>query len=216
MFIEVEITKKIIHDLKLKFVVSYTTREKREKETEGVEHYFISPEAAKEKLHTEQILAYTKIGEIEYFSTLETLNDSNLYIIDPLGIKYLRSNFPKLHIKVIYIMTDSDLRMKRAKSRDNKDFIKSFEKRNAAEDKQFTEFENEKSYDYIIFNNNEQKSAVKVLIDYIVQTTKDSLRSDKDLPLYCIVGRTGSGKDSICQEAIKYFENTTSEFTVES
>ena len=216
MFVEVKVTKKIIHDLKLKFVVSYTTRAKREKETEGVEHYFITPEVAKEKMHTEQILAYTKIGKIEYFATLETLNDSNLYIIDPAGIKYLKNNFQKLNIKVIYVMTDSDLRIERAKLRDNEDFAKSFEKRNTAEDEQFTEFENERSYNYIIYNNSDQKYAVNCLIDYVIQTTKDALESDNDLPLYCIVGRTGSGKDSICKHAIEYFENTKSKFTVGS
>lgn len=190
----------------LKPVVSYTTREKREKETNGVEHYFITPEEAKEKLVTEHILAYTKIGEIEYFATLEALNDSNLYIIDPKGIIYLKEHFPKLNIKVIYIMTDNDLRIERAKQRDNKDFLKAFEKRNTDEDEQFTKFEESEDWDIIIYNNGKAEDATKELVDYVMYTTHNALVRGKDDPLYCVAGRTGSGKDYITTCAIKHFQ----------
>lgn len=192
--------------LGLKHVVSYTTRAKREKETDGVEHYFISPEEAKEKLATEHILAYTKIGEIEYFATLESLNDSNLYIIDPKGIEYLKRNFRKLNIKVIYIMTDPELRMQRAKARDNEDFIKSFEKRNAAEDEQFTEFEEYKKWDIILLNNNDGSDCIEDFIAYVLSTMRDAIIENKPDPLYCVVGRTGSGKDYITTRVIDHFK----------
>ena len=192
--------------LGLKPVVSYTTRSKREKETDGVEHYFITPEEAKEKLATEHILAYTKIGEIEYFATLESLNDSNLYIIDPKGIKYLKENFRKLNIKVIYIMTDNELRIQRAKSRDNEDFIKSFEKRNAAEDEQFTEFEEYKKWDIILLNNNDGSDCIEDFIAYVLSTMRDAIIENKPDPLYCVVGRTGSGKDYITTRVIDHFK----------
>lgn len=181
----------------LKPVVSYTTREKREKETDGVEHYFITPEEAKIKLKTEHILAYTEINGIEYFSTIEALNDSNLYIIDPKGIRYIKDHFPKLKIKVIYIMTDNNIRLQRAKLRDNKDFINNFEKRNLSEDDQFTEFEKLQDWDLLLINNN-GRDCIESFLNYILSI------SEKDPTyLYLVAGRTGSGKDFITSEAIK-------------
>lgn len=190
----------------LKPVVSYTTRGKREKETEGIEHYFITPEEARVKLETEQILAYIKIGEIEYFATVEALNGSNLYIIDPKGIKYLKSHFPKMNLTVIYIMTDEELRMKRARERDNEDFIKSFEKRNAAENEQFSEFEQNKEWDILLTNNGDPKDCIQEFYDYVVGKQMDDIKNGSEPTLFLVAGRSGSGKDYITTETIKRFE----------
>lgn len=189
----------------LKPVVSYTTRDKRVNETDGVEHYFITPEVAAEKLKTEHILAYTKIGEIEYFATLEAINDSNLYIIDPKGIAYLKENFPNLNTKVIYIKTDDNLRMKRAAARDNEDFMKSFKSRCEDEDEQFTDFEKAEQYDLLLLNNNDGSDCITAFREFVIKSEKEYLTSGKDKPLYLVVGRTGSGKDYICTETSKSF-----------
>ena len=189
----------------LKPVVSYTTRGKREKETEGIENYFITPEEARVKLETEQILAYTKIGEIEYFATVEALNGSNLYIIDPIGIKYLKSHFPKMNLNVIYIMTDEELRIKRARERDNEDFIKSFEKRNAAENEQFSEFEQNKEWDILLTNNGDPKDCIQEFYDYVVGRQWDDIKNGSEPTLFLVAGRSGSGKDYITTETIKRF-----------
>ena len=192
--------------LKLKPVVSYTTRTKRASETEGVEHYFIKPEEAKDIMEKEQVIAYTKIGEIEYFATIEALNGSNVYIIDPKGLTYLREHCGNLHLLVIYIDTMDIIRRKRAQKRDNVDFLAAFEKRNAAENDQFTEFEKSKDWDWRIENNFDQPhAAIRKLTEYIKLTSFG--REEDEAPiLYCIVGRTGSGKDYLTTQAIKYFE----------
>lgn len=192
--------------LKLKPVVSYTTRPKRSSETEGVEHYFIKPEEAKNIMEKEQVIAYTKIGEIEYFATIEALNGSNVYIIDPKGLTYLREHCGNLHLLVIYIETMDSIRMKRAQKRDNADFLAAFEKRNAAENDQFTEFEKSKDWDWKVENNFDYPhAAIRRLTEYIKLTSFG--REEDEAPiLYCIVGRTGSGKDYLTTQAIKYFE----------
>lgn len=191
--------------INLKPVVSYTTRNKRIGEVEGREHYFINPNQAEIILKTENILAYTKIGDIEYFATLESLNGSNLYIIDPKGIEYIKSKFPDLNYKVVYIHTSTECRMNRAKERDSKDFFEAFEKRNNSEDEQFTNFENNNQWDLLLENNdNCFEYCVNKFIRFVKDTSLD--KSNKDRPLYLIAGRSGSGKDSICREAIRYFK----------
>lgn len=198
--------------LKLKPVVSYTTRAKRNSETEGVEHYFIKPEEAKDIMEKEQVIAYTKIGEIEYFATIEALNGSNVYIIDPKGLTYLRKHCGNLHLLVIYIDTLDAIRRKRAQKRDNIDFLAAFEKRNSDENDQFTEFENKKDWDWRVENNFDQPyAAIKKLTEYI-RLTSIGREEDEDPILYCIIGRTGSGKDYLTTEAIKYFEENPVEF----
>lgn len=194
-------------DYGLKPVVSYTTRGMRENETDGVEHYFITPEVAKEKMETEHILAYTKIGENEYFATVEAINDSNLYIIDPKGIKYLKENFRNIRTKVIYIMTDNELRMERARKRDNKDFIKSFEKRNAEENEQFTQFEENKGWDLLLLNNGDGNDCIEDFYYYVLSVQTDDIKNMRESgTLFLVAGRTGSGKDYITRQVIKKFE----------
>lgn len=192
----------------LKPVVSYATRDMRENETDGVEHYFITPEVAKEKMETEHILAYTRIGENEYFATVEAINDSNLYIIDPKAIKYLKEHFHNIiTTKVIYIITDNELRMERARKRDNKDFIKAFEKRNAEENEQFTEFEENEGWDLLLLNNNDGTDCIEDFYYYIISVqTEDIKKMREQGTLFLVAGRTGSGKDYITRQVIKKFE----------
>ena len=95
-------------------IVSYTTRPKRDSETDGVEHYFVSDEEFEElrkkaasdltnitnaiydgvpkeeipfKLE-DTIIAYTEIGKYKYMALLtEIVNKHhNVYIIDPTGL----------------------------------------------------------------------------------------------------------------------------------
>jgi guanylate kinase len=122
----IQLSKKEYKNMRLKPIVSYTTRPKRERETDGVEHYFISTEKAHELLTTQQIIAYTKIHDktsgvegFEYFATIENIGDSNIYIIDPNGIaylmKYVRSG--DIDISIIYIHVPSFIRKLRSMKR---------------------------------------------------------------------------------------------------
>lgn len=141
-----------------KAVVSYTNREIREGETEGVEHYFVSKEEFTKKYKTKrnEIVAYTKIaneqGEgYEYMALIEDVKEANIYIIDPNGLKYLRDNFgDEIDAVVIYIYAPLKQRKERAKTRS--DYKTKFLKRVSAEQAQFDHFYRHRHFDYVIYN----------------------------------------------------------------
>lgn len=142
-------------------VVSYTTRPKRDNETDGVEHFFITKEQADEILNTSQILAYTKFKNpeneddegYEYFTTLEGLASSNIYIIDPKGIEYLESNqHLKNEIEFISIYIHAPSFIRRYRVRKRSDYKTEYKDRVKSEKKQFQDFVKNKKYDYKIEN----------------------------------------------------------------
>ena len=133
-------------------VVSHTTRPKRDNETNGVEHWFDTKEEFDTLIQNNTMIAYTKIGEYEYCALLEDIGDNAIYIIDPLGIEYLKQNFKdQINLKIIYIYCDEYIRRARASTRS--DFKIAWEDRNKAEDEQFTEFEMNRPWDLLIDNS---------------------------------------------------------------
>ena len=134
----------------LKAVCSYASRPKRENEEEGREHYFVSEEEfatiKKELEEKDELVAYTKIVSssnpdgYEYMASLDAVKDSNLYIIDPKGIKFLKEHFADRieNIVVIYITATLPDRIWRARFRS--DFNTEFRNRVINEFEQFLDF----------------------------------------------------------------------------
>lgn len=122
----------------LNVVKSYTTRPKRS-ETEDT-HIFITPE---ESATITDKVATTEINGYEYFATAAQVNDADIYIIDPNGIKELTANMPDTTFHIIYVTAnDVDRRFNAVKRAENK--IKEeqiFDSRDENEDAQFSEFE---------------------------------------------------------------------------
>lgn len=163
----------------LNILKSYATRPKRSP-TEDT-HTFIDPSESKAK--QVNCIAYTKIGEYEYFATEKQLEECDVYIIDPKGFYELIANRPDLSFHLVYMKSDTDIARNKAISRavgytvesyappsslsdeelanlpekETKEYdaYTIFEKRRADEDKQFSEFE--KRLDEII-NHNEMFS----------------------------------------------------------
>lgn len=136
-----------------KILKSYATRPKRTEE--GDTHIFIKPEDIYQ--HKNDFIAYTKIGDYEYFSTKQQLFNSDVYIIDPEGIKYLKSKIDNIKIVVIYINVDEKERFKRAKQirkDDEKEIIKRFK----AEKQQFDKFKINAEFDYSVKNYDFKKA----------------------------------------------------------
>ena len=181
---------KVVEGLTLKEIVSYTTRGMREGETNGVEHWFVSNPEADEILANESLLAYTEIGENRYFATKERTEDCNLYIIDPNGIKNLEKNSDR-EKRVIYITAPLSVREQRCSGRS--DYNAAFKLRCEKEDEQFNEFEDHKRYDYIISNGTDGR--IEYNIAYVLIYMIQEWRKNKDV-LFCVVGRTGAGKDT--------------------
>lgn len=143
----------------MKAVCSYATRPKRDNETEGVEHYFISPEKMSVIRENERIAAYTKIGDVEYCATVAEVMQSDIYVIDPDGLKNLQIAMKdelinhKLDICTIYVYTPLIIRNKRImESGRGKAAINSFLKRDNDENEQFSQFETVADYNYLLEN----------------------------------------------------------------
>ena len=142
--------------IRLKQLCSYTTRPRRVKE--GDTHIFITPkEVAKYK---DEMIAYTKIGEYEYFATSNQLRECDLYVIDYEGIKYMKSldkDYSDLRFVTIFINTPKHIREKRVMEY-RKDDALTFYKRCFNEDIQFREMLVNGDFDYAVSNVNFEKA----------------------------------------------------------
>ena len=134
----------------LKKLKSYTTRPPRQNEEDT--HIFISPEDVQK--YQDDIIAYTKIGEFEYFATKSQLKDINFYIIDPKGVQDLE-NIPNLKeefsfIKLFIYLPEKERKKRIALRGDSEE---AFLKRQEGEKQQFDNFELQTDlFDYAICN----------------------------------------------------------------
>jgi guanylate kinase len=154
------LTTLLEHD-EYKILKSYTTRPRRQ--NEGDTHIFITKDKVDQ--YKDDMIAYTKIGEYQYFATKQQLLDSDIYTIDPEGVKYLKSKVKDIDFIVVYINVSEEERKDRA-LHIRKDNIEEIEKRFKAEKKQFDEFKFNAEFDYSICNNDLVK-AYKILKNII-------------------------------------------------
>lgn len=143
------LTNKLCQDLNLKQVISYATRPQRK--NEGNTHIFIKSEGVEQ--YKNQFAAYTKIGDYEYFTTLEQILSGKyqFYVIDPNGVEFLKEKIKNIEFVTIYIHADEAICRERAKLRG--DTEEDIDKRFNAERKQFEEFTQQIKYDYMVKNN---------------------------------------------------------------
>lgn len=157
-----------------KTVISYTDREMRENETNGVEHHFVSKDTMVDLLKNMEIASYTKIGYTSYCTLLSDLEESDICIINPNGLNGLKIKYgDRFNFVTVYIDCPYDERKKRLE--DRSDFKSSFEKRAFDEEEQFTEFRKSCGYDHVIDNgtiSTVYKSAM-VLFDIFRYYRKD-------------------------------------------
>lgn len=136
----------------LRPVISYTTRERRT--NEGNTHIFISDKEYQELEDSGQIATFTQIGQYRYCCTIDQLYESDVYVIDPIGIQNLRKlNLPNLRLVTVYINTPDDVRKERALSKRGDDRF-AFMKRDMAERDQFRTMLKNADFDYSISNIN--------------------------------------------------------------
>lgn len=173
------IAQKLSKDFDIPVVASYTTRPMREGEVDGVDHTFLKGCEAYAKLHTDHVVAYTEIGEYKYFMTLEMFKDKNIVLIDPNGLEYMKKEYgDECDIFTIYVYCDSEVRNERAKSRS--DYHTSYRKRNNAENKQFTEFESKRGWDFFLSNSgNNNDNLPNVNYEFMVSVIKLSVLSNR-------------------------------------
>lgn len=122
-------------------VLSYTTRPKRYDDEKT--HVFITSEEA---ANINDKVAYTRIGEYEYFATKQQVEESDIYIIDPPGMEELFVKMPDTDFLVVQVDADRDIRMQRSvnrqdSSKSSEEARRIFDERDKNEDKRFLDFE---------------------------------------------------------------------------
>lgn len=90
--------EKLCRDYNLKSIKSYSTRPKRSPNENS--HIFINPSDVDKYPNK---IATTTINGNFYFATKEQLDESQLYVIDPIGLYELSNNFPDLTFNLIYL-----------------------------------------------------------------------------------------------------------------
>lgn len=154
-------------------IVSYTTRKMRNKEKDGVEHYFVDDTTADFILKESQknIIAYTKIGDVRYFAIddMNCDNENIIYIINPDGIRWFKENgdYSNYNIITIGLYVPLEERKRRALLRDKKDATMNLEERIVSEQEDFIKLRTDGEFDYIINNKDSKKTAN--LINLIVK-----------------------------------------------
>lgn len=161
------IAKKVAEALGLNVVKSYATRKPRPEELqkglENCDHIFVSDEEY-DKL--ENITAETEINGARYCTTQEILDNSDIYVIDPKGIKDLKERCgSRYKLLQFYIYADANKRAARFVARG--ETKAKFEAREQSEDEQFIDYENNHGWDIIIYNNWDIDTAVKTMLDYV-------------------------------------------------
>lgn len=125
-------------------VKSSTTRPKRDENEDT--HVFVTLEEA--AAETDKV-AQTTIGDYEYYATRKTVENADIYVIDPDGARELSRNMDDEDFHIVYISVSPETRkehfISRAMAGDENlskdDALKLFEERDAAEDERFSAFE---------------------------------------------------------------------------
>jgi len=140
------LTRFLYTHFNISHIVSYTTRPKRDSETNGKEHHFITEDEYKRVYANKDKLAYTEINGYKYFTTKDQVpvEGKVAYVIDPNGYKDLYNNYSNdFDFIVVYIKADYETRKARYESREQNISIP-FEDRSSAEYVQFDTFEKDK------------------------------------------------------------------------
>lgn len=147
------VANKLTMDKGYRQLISYTTRPRRG--GEGDTHIFITNDEVEQ--YQEDMIAYTKIGSFQYFATRQQLENSDIYVIDPTGAKYLKQIVDDIKFITVHINLPEEVRFQRAIKRGDKkgNIIKRF----IDESTRFEEFMKNGEYDYSITNHNLEKTA---------------------------------------------------------
>lgn len=146
------LVRDVCQKLGIKQVKSYTTRPMRQKEIENpndTDHYFIKENEVDQ--YKDDFAAYTEINGYKYFTTKQILDSSDIYVIDPQGLKKLKDICgDEYQIVTIYITVDHSVGKRRSIQRGES--IDIYYARYYSEDEQFSDFEKTMMWNYHILN----------------------------------------------------------------
>ena len=154
------IVKAVCERLGLKQVKSLTTRPPRKEElnNSNCDHYFVTNAEFDEK-EKDGLAAYTEINGYKYATTFDELDRSDIYVIDPIGIKTLKDNCGDKYRFIERGGTGTE-----------------FEKRYNKESEQFKEYENNQMFDYHILNDGTIEDSIDKMSKIILNQTNDLIK----------------------------------------
>jgi guanylate kinase len=159
------ITQKAANNLNMKVLKSYTTRQRRENETdENCDHIFISSNEV-EKYRNDMIAYTDRVGYCS-FATKQQLLDNDFYIINPTGYYELKLKTKDMDIELVTIMVNvpyNDLRQ-RARKRGDYD---AWQANYIKESEEFSNFEKSNLIDYFVLNDRSLEESVAKMIRVI-------------------------------------------------
>lgn len=159
------ITQKAANNLNMKVLKSYTTRQRRENETdENCDHIFISSNEV-EKYRNDMIAYTDRVGYCS-FATKQQLLDNDFYIINPTGYYELKLKTKNMDIELVTIMVNvpyNDLRQ-RARKRGDYD---AWQANYIKESEEFSNFEKSHLVDYFILNDRSIEESVAKMVRVI-------------------------------------------------
>lgn len=149
----------------MKVLKSYTTRQRRENETdENCDHIFISSNEV-EKYRNDMIAYTDRVGYCS-FATKQQLLDNDFYIINPTGYYELKLKTKNMDIELVTIMVNvpyNDLRQ-RARKRGDYD---AWQANYIKESEEFSNFEKSHLVDYFILNDRSIEESVAKMVRVI-------------------------------------------------
>lgn len=162
-----EIVRQAAKKLNMKVLKSYTTRVRRENETEeDSDHIFIHSDEV-EKYRPDMVAYTDRVGYCS-FATKNQLLESDFYIINPFGFLQLKEILNKLDIDIqlvsIFITTPYRTLIERAKKRGD---FESWKENYINESDEFSQFEKSNLIDYRILNDGDISDSVEKMIRII-------------------------------------------------
>lgn len=159
------ITQKAANNLNMKVLKSYTTRQRRENETdENCDHIFISSNEVEK--YRNDMIAYTERVNYCSFATKQQLLDNDFYIINPTGYYELKLKTKDMDIELVTIMVNvpyNDLRQ-RARKRGDYD---AWQANYIKESEEFSNFEKSNLIDYFVLNDRSIEESVAKMVRVI-------------------------------------------------
>ena len=167
------ITKNVADKLNKKILKSYTTRNRRNNETdENADHTFVIPDEVEQ--YRADMVAYTdRVGYCS-FATKQQLMDADFYIINPSGYYELQTNTKDMDIRLVAIYITTPIRILENRVKKRGDF-ETWKENYINESEEFSHFEKSNMIDYRILNDRDIDAATEKLI-----TIMDKDRSKHD------------------------------------
>lgn len=141
-------------------VISYKTGPMRDTDIEGVTHFFITDEQMDELEKRDDLIAWTKTGNIRYCATADQLKDDvTIYILNPNGVRWFNENYKKNDLNIVIIGLYASLEERKRRCKHRSDFKTTFMNRVSSEQSDYDKFRLEGEFDYIIKNKNSDRTA---------------------------------------------------------